>query len=256
MSARAPKQQQGSTHLLLILAIIVIVLIIGAGWLVYTKTIGMKKAADTASTQNTAAASAAASAAKDTCNAKYHDSDLCKFVAAEAAHPFEKTSAVITMTGMTGGTQSTIVLSQDGKGNSELVTTGGGYSVDSITLDGVIYTKAAGETVWTKYASGASAPTTTTPDSNLSFLASLDSTQFTKAGTAACGGSTCFKYTFTDTANAGATQYALFDKSDYLMREYASTGGTLGNMDIKITYQKVTITMPSPVQDLSANLGQ
>lgn len=253
MASRAPVQQRGSTHLLLILAIIVIAIIIGAGWLVYTRTIGKKTLATVASSAQNAAV---ATVAQDQCNAKYHDSDLCSFIAAEAAQPYDKTSAVVTMTTTTDGQPVNIVLSQDGKGNNELVSTGGGVSIDSITLNGVLYTKAAGQSVWTKYPSTTGAPTQATPDSNLSFLASLNNTQFTKIGNAACDGATCLKYQFTDNLNAGATQYLLFDTHSHLMREYSSTGGTYGNMDIKIAYQKVTITMPSPVQDLSASLGQ
>lgn len=253
MSSRAPEHERGSTHLLLILGIIVVALIIGAGWLVYTKTVSKKSpAGSTSSTQNSALASAAQSA----CNAKFHDSDLCQFVAATAAQPFDKTSAVITMTTTTDGQPATLVLAQDGKGNNQLTTNGGGTSVESITLNGVLYTKVAGQAVWTKYPSMASAPTETTPSSDLSFLSSLNNEQFTKIGTAACDGANCLKYQFTDNLNPGATQYVLIDTSNHLMREYTSTGGTFGSLDMKVAYQNVTISMPSPVQDLSASVGQ
>lgn len=264
MSQQHESDQRGIAHLLLVVIIVVVLAAIGfAGWKVASNKKNNSGANSTTSTPaESASAKSAASAAESVCLGKYHDKDLCKFVAAETATPFEKSSVKITMTGTSNGTQGTWVMEQDGKGNNSLSMNGGGQMINMITLNGQSYTQMSTGGPWITYgASGAAGSTSSqgTPDSSLtSFLSSLSTTSFTKLGKEACGSLTCFKYQIIDSTSPGATQYVWFDTGQHLMRQYfeSGVGGGSDSMTMTISYQKVTISKPSPVQDMSATSGQ
>jgi outer membrane lipoprotein-sorting protein len=78
---------------------------------------------------------------------------------------------------------------------------------------------------------------------------------YKKIDTEACGSLTCFKYQITDSASPGSTQYAWFDNGAYLLREWKSSDSSGSSTDMTISYQAISITAPSPVQDYSAATG-
>lgn len=259
MSQKRKSDERGIAHLLLIVIIVVVLAAIGfAGWKVYSNKKGTSNSVTTTSTPaQKANDKAVSSAAQSACLSKYHDSDLCKFVAAEAAAPFEKTPLKLTMTGTSGGQGGTWVMEQDGKGNNSLTLSGGGQTINTITLNGQVYTQTAAGGPWVTYgaASGSSSSSTSdNPASSLSdFASSLSTTTYTKLGKEACGSLTCFKYQVIDSTTPTSTVYVWFDTSQYLMRQYYVADSSSGDkMTMNIDYQKVTISKPSPVQDLSA----
>jgi len=252
MKTSLRQNQQGVAHILLIVLIVIVVAAVGfVGWRVFNNN---KKSASKSSNPQLAAA---ASAAETACISKYHDKDLCKFVSTETAQPFDSTSSIITMSGTSNGVLSTIVMKSDGKGNTDIRMAGSGETFNSITYNNITYTQTTAGGPWVTYgpstaSSSSSTDTSSDIDSSLKdFMGSLSTTSYTKIGTEACDNLTCFKYQIKDAATPDSTQYAWFDKRDYLLRQY-SVSDTSGSMTMKISYQKVTISMPSPVENLSA----
>lgn len=249
MTKNSDRNQQGFAHILLLVLVVVVLGVAGfAGWRIY-KNNKDKSPADSATT---AATKTAAKSAQSTCEATHHDKDFCKFEAAMIAQPIDKIAFTAVLTATQDGTPSTMQFSQDSKGNTSLVA----GELRSISYNGSTYVKMSGDT-WTKYPASASTPTTTTnPTSDLAFANSLATTKFSKIGTEACGKLTCIKYKISDsTITAGTTQYVWFDTDSYKLREWSSTDST-GTTDMKITYEAVTITAPSPVQEFSPNAFQ
>ena len=258
MNKKYQSDQRGIAHLMYAVIVVVVIAIIAVvGWQVAGKN---KNGSTTSSTSSSSSASAkaVANAAQSACMTKLNDKDFCKFTAQEAAQPFEKTASVITMTGTSSGESSTITLKQDGKGNTQLSMDTGGTTFNSIELNGHTYAQTAAGGPWIDYGSS-TAPGQTNPDSSLtSLLSDLVTTKITRIGSEACGNLTCLKYQVSDSTTPTGTQYIWFDTSSYMMREYSETGVTASgdSMDMKINYQAVTISMPSPVQSLSAATGQ
>lgn len=256
MSHKHQSDQRGVAHLLLIVIVVVVVAAVGyVGW----KVAGNKKSSSSSSNVP-AASKQVASAAETACLGKYHDKDLCKFVAAEEATPFEKTSLKVTMTGTSGGTQGTWYLEQDGKGNDSVNLSGGGQTMNVITYAGQSYMQTEANGPWVTYGAASSSSSnsqSSTPDSSLTdFANSLSTTTYTKIGKEACGSQTCLKYKVADASMPNSTQYVWFDTKHHLMRQYFESDSSTGDsLTMTISYQKVTISKPSPVQDLSAGAG-
>lgn len=253
------KDQLGVTHLLLVLVVVIVVAVVGfAGWQVASKH---KKTSNSSTPAVSSSTKAVANAAQSSCETKYHDKDLCKFVAAQEAQPFDKASTVVTMTASDTNGTSNIVLSSDGKGNNSLTMTGSSPgALNSVTLDGHTYIQTEAGGAWVDEGASPSSSSTSSSsessDSSLkSFAADVLGFGYTKVGKEACGPLTCFKYQIVDTATPGTTQYCWFDTKDYLLREY-KTHDSNGDLDMKIAYQKVTITKPSPIQSAQSLYGQ
>lgn len=245
MKKQLQQDERGVAHVLLILVVVVVLAVVGfAGWRVY-KNDKDKKSSTTTSTTST---KAKASVARTACMTKYNDKDLCAFQAAMVTTPLEKTPFQATLTVKQDGVTSTMTFAQDSKGNSKLTTTSGETQLNTVLLNGVTYVETNG--VWIKYPATTDVPTSTNPTEDLSFAASFDSTKFAKVGTEACGSLTCTKYKIADNLMAGSTQYAWIDNKDHLLREWSATDAN-SSTDMKISYQAVSITMPSPVQDYS-----
>lgn len=250
--------QRGIAQVLLVVIIVVVVAAIGyVGWKV---TSNKNKGSTSNSSAPAAGNKQVASAAETTCLASYHDKDLCKFVAAEAAAPFEKTPLKLTMSGTSGGSSGTWTMEQDGQGNDSLMMSGGGQTLNTITLGGQTYMQTTAGGPWVTYGaagnSSSSSTSQSSPDSSLTdFVKSMSTTKYTKLGKEACGGLTCFKYQVTDSTMPNSTQYVWFDTSRHLMRQYYEADSSTGDkMTMVISYQKVTISKPSPVQDMSSQM--
>jgi hypothetical protein len=241
--------ERGVGHVLMVILVVVVIAIIaGVGYEVMHK----KNSIPTTSA-TTAQTKAQATAAQSSCLSTYHDSDLCKFVAAEAASPFEKTSSILTLNGTSSGQTTSGTISQDGKGNNSLSLTSNGTTINTVALDGHNYAQASAGGPWIDYGTTASS-TTTTPDTSLtSFLGTLSTTTYKKLANEACGNLTCFKYQIVDKTNPSATQYVWFDNQQYLLRKYFESGlSGSDSLTMTIAYQSVNIAKPSPVQSLTS----
>lgn len=244
------KRQDGFAHILI--AVIVLIVAAAAGFCVWKFV--LNKNEEPAAVKNaTPAVATAARAAESACMTKYNDHDLCNFVAAETASPFDKAATVITMTGTSNGTATNIVIKSDGNGNTETTMTGGGQTYNAIDLNHISYYQSEADGPWMTY--GASTDTTdtsTSSDSGLTgFLDSLNTTTYTKVGQEACGTLTCLKYQVVDSTQVGTTLYAWFDTHDFLLRQFSQSDSS-GSFTMAIAYQAVTIPTPSPVQDMSS----
>lgn len=249
--------ERGIAHVLIILLVVVVLAAVGyVGWKVIGKkstTTAIKSSTTPATTSDTTAASAAQKA----CLAAFHDTDLCKFVAAETATPLAKTQYKMTITGTSSGVASNITELQDGKSNTAVTIISGGSSISTISLDGQSYTQASAGSPWITYGAGSSSSSQPSPDATLTTaLNNLTAASYTKLGKEACGSLTCFKYQIQSKATPNATQYIWFDTKDYLMRQYYETGVAGGDtFTMVINYQSVTINKPSPVQNASQSGG-
>ncbi len=242
-----PGAKKGSSKkTIIIIAAIVVVLII-AGLLFWL--LGGKNSA--LNPVNSVKKAAQESTLETQCLAKYHDANLCHFEAWSSLNPIDKMAYTGTMTETANGQTSTIVFKQDGKGNTSMTMSGGGQPGELNTVEYGGSTYMQNGSTWTKYPSS---PGTTSaqssPSSSLSFMDSILNTQFTKVGTEACGNLTCYKYKITE--NGMGDQYVWFDTKDFKMREFSTPNfGAGGAMDMKISYDPVTISAPSPVQEMT-----
>lgn len=250
MTKQFGTDERGIAHVLMFVLVIVVVAAVGfVGWEVMNhKQPAKTKTPLDAQTTGTKPSSSDAYAV---CQTHYHDSSLCHFVSAETVQPLDKTAYKATLTSTQNGSNSSLVYEQDGKGDNALTTGDGaaGSALNSETVNGVLYVQNGSE--WIKYPTSADQPPTQDPASDLSFMSALASTKFTKVGSEACGNLTCLKYSFTDSSAPGTTNYVWFDTHDYLLREWNSTDKSGNTADMKLSYQAITIKVPSPVVDFS-----
>ncbi len=207
--------------------------------------------APTKSTSN----KAVSSAVSDECNKLYGDKDFCKF-ASNFSLSGNSYKFVSSSTKGTSGSSEMITMLNDGKGNTSMSMTSAGSQTDFIRLNGVTYMKEADSGVWLKY--GTSTPSSVIPpnptrdisfDTKLPAGATEPTTSFKKLGTEACGKLTCFKYQVIDPSQTG-TSYVWFDTKDYRLQHMSNTDADGTTSDSTITYQPITISEPSPVQDM------
>lgn len=243
--------ENGFAHVVLVIVFVVLVAAVGAaGW----KLVSDKKSpsSNSGGSASTGSSTVGSTAAETACLAQYHDTDLCHFEAASLATPIDKTAYEATLTSTQSGATTVLTYEQDGKGNYSVMASGGASSTsfNSILLGGNVYIQSGSE--WLEYPSGSTTPTQSSdPSSNLSFMGTLANVKFTKVGTDTCAGLPCLKYAITDSTDPSATQYAWFDTQQYKLREYSATDATSGTLDMKLSYQPVTITAPSPVQQFT-----
>ncbi len=235
--------QQGIAHIIiLVLALIVIGAVAGVGYEVMSK-------ARTSSNSTTSTTAVKTNTAIDSkCLATYHDNNLCRFSTNASALNNSSYVASLTIESPSGET-STIALKNDGKGNTELTTTGGGQTFNTISLNGNSYIQTGGSSTWTEYPAGVQSPTLqVNPSSKLDLATDTPNLTFKAIGKSACGSLSCYKYQLTDSSTPDKTQYILFDNHSYLLREWQASDSTTGKVDMKMNYQAVNITAPSPVQ--------
>ena len=247
MSFKQRSNQQGVAHLLFIVLGVVVVAAIGfAAWKVSSNS--KSTTSSSSSTSKTAAVNTAALA--DACNKAVKDANLCKF--ASHYNPNASYKAVDTSTTTEGN--GTLTILSDGKGNSSVLSSANGVDTSFVSLNGATYLQDPSSGTWIKYSSGSGAPTTNNPADGLKLSAS-DITaggtiSYTNLGTEACGSLTCYKYQVNDTTQPVATEYVWFSNSDYQLHEFYVKNSN-GTNDMTFTYQNVSITAPSPVQDYS-----
>lgn len=190
----------------------------------------------------------------DKCNKLYSDTDLCNFA---AFSEIEKLSYKMDVNSTDAeGKTSKLVVSSDGKGNTAVKSIDGDQAYDVILLNDVSYMRDSSDGQWWKF--GATSGVPKQSDFNKDFKLhdtfvgeQKDNYSYKKLGKEKCGKLNCFKYQLTDKSQPGATQYVWFDDKDYRMqRFYSKDKGAI--TELAVTYQKVTITEPSPVKEFNA----
>jgi hypothetical protein len=247
------KNEQGMAHLALVLIAVVVVAVVGfTGYKVASKNkTGSSNGSNTSTSSTTSGSSAASSAASDaTCLATYHDANICHFAANSNINKIAYEATLNTTD--PSGSASTMTLKADGKGNTQLSGTGNGASLNSITLNGTVYTEDTSTGVWLEY-TGASVPPAdqSDPASNMDIGVGNAGVTFKPEGKAPCQDMTCYKYAVSVAATPGTTQTVLFDTASYKLREWDYSSSSQGSIVMTVSYPNVNITAPSPVQKIS-----
>lgn len=242
------RDQRGVAPLVIVLAVVLVAAVAGGGYYV------MQKNKDSKSNANMSAEDKAASAAiSAACEKEVGDKDFCKYASnMSALYSYNEAYTSVT-TGSYGDTQMNSTTKSDGKGNVHITTVTADGTSESITLNGTTYTKASNQTVW--YRIPSSNPT---EDTNANDEPAFDfdepdtsgpKTIYKNLGTEACGDLTCIKYQTYSEDSPSDTWTVWFDTKDYKTRkmEIASDGFTSTNV---FTYGPVTISEPSPVEDM------
>ena len=250
MNKRIRLDERGVAQVLIVIVAVVVIAAVAA--VGYKVANNKSKSNSNGSTKSSVSANTT-TAASSSCLTAYHDTNLCKFAANST--DFTKSAYTATLKVVQQGTASTMTLKADGKGNTDLSTTGGGQTLNAISLGGNSYIQTNGTGPWIEYPSGTSAPTSN-PTSNMNIGVGSSGITYKALGTAACGNLTCFKYQVTDSASPNATQYAWFDNSSYQLREWQYSDGSGNTTDMTISYGAVTISVPSPVQSYATPAAQ
>jgi outer membrane lipoprotein-sorting protein len=227
---------RGFGHIVVI-AVVSLVVVVGiGGWLVYNT----KKAPSNANTEAVRKALREATCDRD-------DTDICKFFISWKASRY----VTANTTTKVGNTTNTSTIEIDDKNyhskiNAELIQ-------ESIVIGNAIYYKDAQKNKW--YKQELTQPGTTGFTFDKSDL-QREGGAFTykKVGKETCGELTCFKYEVSNAENKDLKQYIWFDDQDYQLRKQ-----TTEQKDPPIfttttfSYEKVTITEPSPFTELRNN---
>lgn len=245
------KDQRGLGAVVIVLIVVALAAVGGIGYFVYNK----QKDKDSGNTSQSAEQKAAASAAEAACKAEANDEDFCKWASNYANALSDKVSYTATITGGEG----TTVLKSDGKGNSYMSSETGEGKAEYITLAGTTYMKSPGSDIWYRFPKGddtASAPVADSEQPSYDFTDTNDDTTpvaktiYKNLGKEPCGSLTCIKFQTYEESTPGDTTTVWFDTKDYLTRkmEMVTAGST---STIVYTYEAVTISEPSPVQDFT-----
>jgi hypothetical protein len=237
----------------LIIGIIVVVIAIVA--VVIWQTTKKSSTTSSVSTTSTSAKTTTSPAISSACLKSYNDNSLCAF-----ANHTNIASQQYTANGTaTSGTDvtSTYTVQNDGKGNTEVSYSSNGKQISAITLDGSTYLQTGANTTWLEYSGSSLGSATTVPNPtsgfNLNFTKSTPAgVTVTKDGTATCGNLECYKYKVVNASTPTTTEYVYFDTNDYLLRQWTSNDTSSGVLvNLTFSYLPVTITKPSPVQQIS-----
>jgi hypothetical protein len=233
-----------------IVAVVVVVLAV-AGIIIW----GLTRSSNNNSATNTSTSTNNTAAVNNNCQNYYHDSTLCVFANHIGLSTYAYTSSGTATS--SSGAQYNFTFKNDGKGNREITYTAAGKQISAIILDGAEYVQSGAGTTWLEFSGSSLSTATPVPDPtsnfNLSFTqAELAKYSFNKEGTAACGNLSCVKYKVNILASPDIVQYVYFDTSSYLLREWSYSNPTTGvSATINISYPAVTITAPSPVQQVT-----
>lgn len=160
-----------------------------------------------------------------------------------------------TVTSSSGSSSYTI--QNDGQGNTQVTYIANGNQVSAISLDGSTFIQTGASATWLEYSGnnlGSAAVTNPVSNFNLNFSSYIPAgVTVDSQGTAACGSLTCNKYKVNVASNPTATQYVYFDTSDYLLRQWTCSNLTSNtSVNLNFSYEPVTITRPTPVQQISS----
>jgi outer membrane lipoprotein-sorting protein/nitrogen fixation-related uncharacterized protein len=233
--------QRGVGHLGLILGIVVVLALGGIGWWVWDQN---------QKDDNKSAAEQSLEEAVKNAKCDYEDKDLCKFLTAWKAND----DYTITSEQTTDGKTTTMAIQYDGKDRTHIKVTGGDTAYEVVTIGNDTYTL-AGNGTWYKQTT----PQSETPDYNGDVDVDFSepdeegsTVSYKKVGTEACGDRTCLKYEVVDTSTPDTKQFLWFDTEDFLLRKMETTSPD-GSYTATFDYDEVTISVPSPTQDLGPN---
>jgi hypothetical protein len=237
-------RQQGIAHLGLMLALAIVLGAVGfAGYRVFA---GKKPTADTV------VGKAARVAAEKACTET--DKNVCKFMASWKLQKYYTVKS--TMTGENENIES--IYKADGDKKFHISTTGSN-AFEMISIDKDTYTKAADGTWWKSTAQSEEtkkyADNFTYKDSEETSNSEnpTDKTTYKSLGKEACGNLTCFKYQVLNSSTPNDKEYIWFDDNDYQLRRNRTEVKDGGTTDSTFSYDKVTISVPSPVKELGPN---
>lgn len=235
-----------------ILIVVVVIVIAGIGFAGY-KVMNNKKSNDTAS--NTALPAEVKEQIDEECMKQYNDKDLCKFMSNwEASAEYKATFASVGA----DGTKSLTKIEASGDNTSSVMLEGDKETGAFITLNKTSYMKDYEKGVWYKLpAAQAPAASETNPVSELKIDEQENTTEeakntttYKKIGKEACGNKSCFKYQVIDTADTETIEsFVWFGDDDYKLARWTTKSKDGSSSDSTFSYEKVTISEPSPVEE-------
>lgn len=246
------KAQDGFAHIMIVLAAVVLVGVGGVGYYVLTKQ------KNTSSSLSPVVSSAANKESNDACNKQLKDKDFCKF--ASNWKVLENYKSTIVSTSKTGTT--TMNMETDGADKTKAVTSQDGKEISAfITIGKTFYMKDEADGSWTKFTDDSIAQPSTKSKDTMKIanfkdaITETNKTQYKKIGKEACDKFTCFKYQIIDPKTPASEQFVWFDTHDYIMRRWL-TKDTAGTTDMKLSYENVTISVPSPIKSATTGGSQ
>jgi outer membrane lipoprotein-sorting protein len=184
-------------------------------------------------------------------NCSYNDPELCKFINNWQVQENYTVTSKSTLEGMnfesvyemSGTDKFRMVSKQNGKEASNVISIGD-----------TTYTLDYNDNKWWKYTvnpQDTSTSTTENMQEQFSFdeQSAQDNTKYTFVTKEVCGDLQCFKYEIVSPDTADMKQFMWFDDRDYLMRKMTVQTGNGETNESVFSYNKVTITEPSPVKE-------
>jgi outer membrane lipoprotein-sorting protein len=234
--------QQGFGHILLVIIILVVLGGIGfAGYKVISGRTG---------TNVTNAASKAAQLAA----CEESDKNICKYFASMKVQKYYSGNSKTTSDGKTQET----TFQADGLTKFHM-TVGGETPYEIITIDNTTYTKAPNG-VWWKQTAKAEETAKLKKDLKVDTQSDTSTSDepankptYKALGTEACGKLTCYKYQVINSTSSNDKSYIWFDTKDYQLRRTLDEMEDGSVSDTTLSYDKVSIKVPSPVKELGAN---
>lgn len=183
-------------------------------------------------------------------NCKHNDPDLCKFL---NNYKDIKDFKVTSQMSDKKGEKSTGVYEMNGQDKFRMTASAGGKEVMSIvTIGDTTYTKDYTDNKWWKQKANKQ-----TSDIKEEFTKDYDvedtedKTTYKKTGMESCGSMQCFKYevVYGGPEMSYSTEFIYFDDKEYRLRKTRSTDRDGSVTEAEYSYDKVSITEPSPVKE-------
>lgn len=241
--------QQGIALSLIIVIIVVLVAAGGVFWFITSKD----KSANKVTQLNPNISASEAKTRIDLCKKAGGDDDLCTFLTS-----YDGLKGPYTAVSTAGSESMTI--SYDDKGNSKTESPTGSI----VVYNGTTYVQNGD--VWIKYPSAGDnendndVPIISNLENEIEFDENMPENHvrdsYKKIGTEACGNLECLKYEIAGDASDGITKtYIWFDTKEYKLRKIEFTDSENRTHGMTFSYEPVTITEPSPVQEFNASFG-
>jgi outer membrane lipoprotein-sorting protein len=240
---RTKHKESGAAHIALFVVSIVVLAAGFAGWWVWHNQQAKKKPTDNVSRSVEDAIKNA--------KCEYDDKDLCKFFSGWKAQD----SYTVTATSKdSDGATTTSVIETSGKTDSRMKVSGP-VNYETVVIGDTLYTK--GGSVWYKqtipkeeYAKYSDTTSSMLPEPETEEDTPTSAVTYKKITKEACGEYTCFKYQVIDPKDTDTTSYLWFDDEDFQLRRMQTINTNGMSYDATFGYKKVTISAPSPAQDL------
>lgn len=194
-------------------------------------------------------------AVESACAKELDDKDFCNFVSNWSS----LSNYTMTITSTSAQGVSVFKVEAENADRSRTTGTQDGKETSSfVSIGNTTYSKDYSDGKWTKFTS--ETPSTSSTDvtgdaifdlSNSATVDALSKIKYNKIGKEACDNLTCFKYQIVDPDNSTTEQFLWFDTEDFLLRRQ-TTKTTDSTTDMTLTYDKVSVTEPSPVKESSS----